>query len=556
MTGVQVKGDGVRHAVTETVRTVVTYDNAKTLALVAIVVHYGSQWLRALRASGLVGTAHAAYVCVAQRIVRLFLRLPANRRRVDKEMGEATARIETSLMPPTDVPVVRVLPEHGEDVAWIEQQLAALQRLGSHGEDDGERVWRDGHVSGAVYHGGDDLSAVIATAVERFLLANPLHPDVFPGVRKMEAETVSMVLRMYNAPEDAGGTMTSGGTESILMACKAVRDWARAERGIAQPEMVIPASAHVAFDKAGHYFGMVVRRVPVDRITRKVRIDLVQRAINARTALLVGSAPNFPDGMIDDIVALGALAKRYRLACHVDCCLGSFLVPFLARAGFLAEPFDFRVDGVTSISCDTHKYGFAPKGSSIIMYRSQKLRRFQYYVNTSWVGGVYASPTLAGSRPGALVAGTWAAMVAMGQDGYVESCRLIVGTARQIERRIRIEIPELSILGKPLVSVVAFASAGSINIYDVGDQMSSRGWHLNAVAGEPPAVHLACTRLTVPVVDVFITDLKLSVAKARTRPAKPGNMAVMYGLGSGTAVGPILIEEMAKRFIDTLYKVK
>lgn len=516
-------------------------------------LHYSRRWLRTIRAEGVSGVVHDAYMYVARRLVRLLLKLPANRQRMSREMNEATANLEKSLVIPSSVPTIQTLPLHGRDEAWIEKQLHELQHLGEHG--DSERQWRDGYCSGAVYHGGDELSRLILDSLKRFLLSNPLHPEVFPGVRKMESEVVAMALSMYHAPPSAAGTTTSGGTESILMACKAARDWARAERGITEPEMVIPVSAHVAFDKAGHYFNIKVRRVPVDRYTRKVQIHGVQRAINSQTVMLVGSAPNFPDGIIDDIVALGALAKRHGIMCHVDCCLGSFIVPFLDRAGFVSEPFDFRVDGVTSISCDTHKYGFAPKGSSIVMYSTEQLRRYQYYVNPSWVGGVYASPTLAGSRPGALIAATWAVMLAIGEDGYTESCRKIVGAAKQIEQRIRDEIPELTILGNPLTSLFAVASAGPTNIYDVGDQMSKRGWHLNAIGGDVPAVHLACTRLTVPVVDQFVRDLKEAVAHSRTKPAKPGTMATVYGLGQSTAVGPMLIGEMAGRFVDTLYKL-
>lgn len=284
-----------------------------------------------------------------------------------------------------------------------------------------------------------------------------------------------MCLRMYNAPPSGAGTTTSGGTESILMACKTMREWGRRTRGISEPEIVIPASAHAAFDKAGEYFGMKVHHIPVDKLTRKVNIRGVARAINRNTVMVVGSAPNFPDGMIDDIPSLAALARKHGIGCHVDCCLGSFLVPFLEKAGLPSEPFDFRVDGVTSISCDTHKYGFAPKGSSVVMYRTAELRRHQYYVQPDWPGGVYASPSIAGSRPGALIAGTWAALMTMGDDGYTASARAIVGAARRIEQGIRDEIPQLQILGKPLVSVVAFASAGGVNIYEVGDKMSAKG---------------------------------------------------------------------------------
>ncbi|PWN53779.1 PLP-dependent transferase, partial [Violaceomyces palustris] len=383
-----------------------------------------------------------------------------------------------------------------------------------------------------------------------------LHPDVFPGVRKMESEIVSMVLKMYNAPEGAVGATTSGGTESILLSCLAMREWGRKYKGITEPEIVVSVSAHAAFDKASKYFGIKIHHIPVDPVTRKVKIARVARAINKNTVGLVGSAPNFPDGVIDDIPHLGVLAKKNRILLHVDCCLGSFLVPWLEKAGFPSEPFDFRVEGVTSISCDTHKYGFGPKGLSTILYRNPEIRRCQYYVKTDWPGGVYATPTLSGSRPGSLIAGTWAAMMKMGEQGYTESCREIVGAAKLIASRIEDEIPELFVLGKPLVSVVAFGSNGGVSIYDVGDQMSKKGWHMNGLGGDIPAIHIACTRLTVPVVEDFINDLKASVKTSRSKPSKQdqGSMAALYGLGSGVSAGA-LIGELASRFIDTLYLI-
>jgi len=253
---------------------------------------------------------------------------------------------------------------------------------------------------------------------------------------------------------------------------------------------------------------------------------------------------------------------RYNIGLHVDCCLGSFIVPFLQLAGladgedgrYKLTPFDFRVRGVTSISCDTHKYGFAPKGSSVIMYRTAALRRYQYYVNPNWTGGVYASPSLSGSRPGALIAGTWAAMQYMGSDGYLQSCRDIVTCTRKIANAITASIPELYVLGSPPASVVAFGSnVKSMNVYEVGDRMAKRGWHLNALSG-PPAVHIACTRLTLQAVETFISDLKVCVEEAKKAPAGSGTMVALYGVGSSSAVGPTIVGEVATIFLDTLYK--
>jgi sphinganine-1-phosphate aldolase len=285
-------------------------------------------------------------------------------------------------------------------------------------------------------------------AFGKFTVANPIHPDVFPGVRKMEAEIVSMVLGIFNAPAGAAGVTTSGGTESILMACLSARQKAYAERGVTEPEMydlytlhslhsltiirILPETGHTAFRKAGEYFGIKIHLVTCPAPSYQVHIPSVARLINSNTVLLVGSAPNFPHGIIDDISSLSKLAVKRRIPLHVDCCLGSFLVPFLEKAGFETELFDFRLKGVTSISCDTHKYGFAPKGNSTCLYRTASLRAYQYFISPDWSGGVYASPSIAGSRPGALIAGCWASLMSVGEAGYIKSCSEIVGATKKI----------------------------------------------------------------------------------------------------------------------------
>jgi sphinganine-1-phosphate aldolase len=556
-----------------------TVENARTLIFYVVVYRYTVRLWRHIRAFGVTASLYQVYVELSRRLLTLLMKIPTVKRRVARELDAATHELQNKLAPvSTNIAANHSLPEQGKDRDWLMVELAKLQRMyagksgrsaavsaagldtdaaasSEDGNNDGQTVWKGGKISGAVYHGGQELNDTLADAIKMFMVSNPLHPDVFPGVRRMEAEVVSMVLRLYNAPETGAGTMTSGGTESILMACKAAREWGYRTKGITRPEIIISRSAHAAFHKAGEYFKMKIIEVDVDRMSRKAKVSSMRRALNSNTVLLVGSAPSFGEGIIDDIDSIALLAKRAGILCHVDCCLGSFLMPFLEKAGLPSAPFDFRIDGVTSISCDTHKYGFAPKGSSIIMYRTSELRRHQYYVQPGWSGGVYASPSIAGSRPGALVAGTWAALMSMGDDGYTASCREIVHAARRIERGIRDDIRELRIMGRPLVSVVSFSSAGSTNIYEVGDRMSAKGWHLNGLATEPPAIHIACTRLTVPVVDDFLRDLKASVKEAKTK-GPPGTMTQMYGLGSSSAVGPSLVGELAARFLDTLYLVR
>ena len=360
---------------------------------------------------------------------------------------------------------------------------------------------------------------------------------------------------MYNAPSTAGGITTSGGTESILMACLAARNKAYAERGVTEPEIVVPSTVHAAFDKAGHYFGIKIHHVAVDPITLKVNLKLVNRLINYNTILIVGSAPNFPHGIIDDIAGLSKLAVRHKVPLHVDACLGSFLVPYLEKAGFDTEPFDFRVKGVTSISCDTHKYGFAPKGNSVLLFRTKKMRQYGYFITATWPGGVYASPTLAGSRAGSLIAGTWAALMKMGDSGYTDSCRAIVGCAKSIEAGIRERFhPDLYIMGEPIVSVVAFSS-NTLNIYEVADEMNALGWHLNALQ-DPPAIHIACTKPTTVAVEKFLSDLEGALQSVKLKgdgQKAKGDTAALYGV-AGSLPNKSVINSMAAGFIDTLYK--
>jgi sphinganine-1-phosphate aldolase len=329
---------------------------------------------------------------------------------------------------------------------------------------------------------------------------------------------------------------------------------------------IIPDTAHAAFLKAGEYFKIKVHLVDCRAPTYKVHIPSVSALINPNTILLVGSAPNYPHGIIDDISALSRLAHKKRIPLHVDCCLGSFLVPCLQKAGFDTEPFDFKLKGVTSISCDTHKYGFAPKGNSTVLYRNTKLREYQYFITPNWPGGVYGSPSIAGSRPGSLIAGCWASMMAQGENGYIDACHKIVGTAKKIEEAIRSDedlSADLRVIGRPLVSVVAFTSS-TIDIYGVADSMSGKGWHLNALQN-PPAIHVAVTLPIVVVVDQLLADLKKALEEVNEKERKAvaegkggrnlhrGDASALYGV-AGSLPDKTIVRELAKGFLDTLYK--
>ncbi|KAK3304594.1 pyridoxal phosphate-dependent transferase [Chaetomium strumarium] len=535
-------------------------DLVRNIVFFLFVLRWTRRALWKLKGRGLLGTLAEVYTDVRRVLYGWFLRMPGVRTKVRKQVDEAIAQVQSKIVP-ANMTRYLTLPKEGWAEDAVRTELETLANM------DHTR-WEDGYVSGAVYHGEDDLLKLQTEAYGKFTVANPIHPDVFPGVRKMEAEVVAMVLNLFNAPPGAAGVSTSGGTESILMACLSARQKAYVERGVTEPEMILPETAHTAFRKAGEYFKIKIHLVACPAPNYQVDMRRVSRLINSNTILLVGSAPNFPHGIIDDIAALSKLALKKRIPLHVDCCLGSFLVPFLDKAGFETVPFDFRLKGVTSISCDTHKYGFAPKGNSTVLYRTQALRTYQYFVDPSWSGGVYASPGIAGSRPGALIAACWASLVSVGEAGYLASCAQIVGSTKKLLHHIQTHptlSAELEILGNPLVSVLAFR-AKSLNIYDIADGMSARGWHLNALQN-PAAMHVAMTLPLAKVWERLAADLEAVVEaerekervrlvegkKTRGGADKGGDAAALYGV-AGSLPNKSVVVDLATGFLDLLYK--
>ena len=310
--------------------------------------------------------------------------------------------------------------------------------------------------SGAVYNGDRDHIDFVSRVYALHSQVNPLHPDLWPSAAKFEAEIVAMTAHMLNgdkavvpvgSEEGVCGSVTSGGSESILLAMKTYRDWARATKGITEPELVVPVSAHAAFHKAAQYFGLKLRVVPLDA-DFCVDLAALEAAVNEKTIAIVGSACNFPYGTIDPIESLSAIAKERGVGLHVDGCLGGFFLPWAERLGQPVPTFDFRLPGVTSISCDTHKYGYAPKGTSVVLYRGAALRRFQYFTTSDWPGGLYYSPTFSGSRPGGLSAACWAALVSIGEQGYLEATRRILDAVAVMKQGVA-DIPELRLMGRP-----------------------------------------------------------------------------------------------------------
>ncbi|KAJ7957528.1 Glutamate decarboxylase/sphingosine phosphate lyase [Quillaja saponaria] len=414
-------------------------------------------------------------------------------------------------------------------------------------------VWQ-GKCSGTVYIGGSESGghfSLINEACSMFSHTNPLHLDVFPSIVRFEAEVVAMTAALLGSQEKASGgeicgNMTSGGTESILLAVKSSRDYMKYKKGITRPEMIIPESAHSAYDKAAQYFNIKLWRVPVNK-EFQADVRAIRRHINKNTVLIVGSAPGFPHGIIDPIEELGAVASGFGICLHVDLCLGGFVLPFACKLGYSIPPFDFSVKGVSSISVDVHKYGLAPKGTSVVLYRNHEIRKHQFVAVTEWSGGLYVSPTIAGSRPGGLIAGAWAAMMSLGQEGYLENTKAIMEVSKKIQIGMK-EIPELFIIGRPDMTIVAFGS-NVVDIFEVNDIMSTKGWHLNALQ-RPNSIHICVTLQHVPVVDDFLSDLKESVQTVKENPGPlSGGLAPIYG-AAGKMPDRVMVQELLVDFMD------
>jgi glutamate/tyrosine decarboxylase-like PLP-dependent enzyme len=384
--------------------------------------------------------------------------------------------------------------------------------------------WRGGKIWSLVYFAGPDVDEVLKDAYTAAFYTNGLGPGAFKSLRKFESEVVAMTAGLLNAP-DGAGNMTSGGTESILMAVKTARDFARAERGISEPEMVLPVTAHPAFDKSAQYLGVKAVHTPL-REDYRADVNAMREAITPNTVLVVGSAPNYPNGAIDDVEQIAALAAERGVPCHVDACLGGFLLPFVERLGHEVRPWDFRVPGVSSISADLHKDGFSARGASTIMYRDPAYRRYQFFAQTDWPGGLYGSPTMTGSRPGGAVAAAWAVLNYLGEAGYMRLAQVIMDTTRTIQDGVH-AIDGLQIVGEPDMSVFAFTS-DTFDIHLVGDALDALGWHPDRQQ-RPASLHLMVTPAHAAVADDFVADLREAVRKVKAGEQAPGGRAAVYG---------------------------
>lgn len=390
------------------------------------------------------------------------------------------------------------LPQHGQ--SW--EEIEALMRA----KAQGDVKWREGRTGLYVFNAGPEVERVQKAAYAMFSAENGLGPAAFPSLAQMEREVVAIGLGLLNAPEGAAGAMTSGGTDSIFMAVKTARDHARAKRKLKEPlNLVIPFTAHPAFDKAAAVMDLEVRRVPVKDLLADVAA--MEAAIDEATLLMAGSAPCFPYGLIDPIEALAEVAQRKGVWMHVDACVGGYLAPFVRMEGAPLPPFDFAVPGVSSISGDLHKYGYASKGASTVFFRSNDLREYMPFDAGPWPMGRMVTPTLAGTRPGGAIAAAWAVMQFLGVDGYREKQRSVVSAREKIEAGAR--KLGFRVLGKPQLGILAFTH-DSVDPLQVHAKMMQRGW-FTAANLEPRSIHLMLSPKHNEVAEQYLADLEASL---------------------------------------------
>ena len=399
--------------------------------------------------------------------------------------------------------------------------LASLDAMSA-----GDVRWREGRAFTLAYHGGDDVVAIADEAYRRFSSANALNTDAFPSLRTIQADVVDIALGWLGGGTGAAGFMTSGGTESILLAVKGSRERGRRERNVSTPNVVLPASAHAAFEKACYYFGLESRRIPVGDDWR-ADPDAMAAAVDDNTVLIVGSAPQYPQGVIDPIESIAAIGAARDISVHVDACMGGAMLPYLARLGHAIPPWNFAVEGVTSMSVDLHKFGYTAKGASVIAYRNKLLRSYQTYVTDNWLGGLYGSSGILGTKSGGSMAAAWAVMNHLGDEGYM---RLTVRARRAADALVAgvKARPALRLRAEPDTTLVTFGAADpdSLDIYAVADALWRRGWYVDK-QGPPASLHLTVNAIHDGKIDAFLDDLDAALADVK-QSALAGNQG-SYG---------------------------
>lgn len=408
--------------------------------------------------------------------------------------------------------------------------------------------WRSGRCYAYTFDAGREAEAIAKRAFEELMSKNALDMTFFPSVLRLENAIMALAAEHLGGDADTVGSFTSGGTESILLAVKSARDYFRAVRpDIREPEIVLPATAHAAFHKAAHYFGLRKVVVPVDPLSFRADVSEMRKAITANTILLVGSAASYAHGVVDPIPELGQLALEHGLLLHVDGCIGGFLLPYFRRLGATFPDFDLQVPGVTSISMDLHKYAYAPKGASVVLYKSRVLRKHQAFACADWTGYTMINMTMQSTKSAGPLAGAWAVLHALGDDGYLEIARRLLEAKERLVAGIR-ALPAYRVLGDPDLPLIAFTSKEK-NVFQVIDAMNARGWYVQPqlrMGAYPENIHLSVNPSNVPHTDALLADLADVTAQVTAKPrgAVARSVAAMAGSLDPTDLDDALFEKL------------
>lgn len=439
------------------------------------------------------------------------------------------------------------MPEQSMPREEVMKQIKEMHALES-------APWKNGRISGSFYHGDQDHYDFLNEAFGYYSQVNSIQRDVCPSLTKYEGEVIAMTLDIMNGDavharnpkEKACGSLTTGGTDSIFQSVYVHREWGAEKKGITQPEIVLPVTAHPAFFKAAHYLNM---RAVTAKLDENYQADVadMESKITSNTVMIVGSAGNYGRGIIDPIEKLSDLALKHEVGLHVDGCLGGFILAWAEPLSIECPVFDFRLPGVTAMSADTHKYGYSLKGTSTVLFRNEELRRYQYHCEVDWPGGVYVSTGFNGSKSGGLFAATWAAMMHYGKEGYMKRAKGIFEVNARLKDIVR-SIPQLKLFGDSLFMTAI--GSDEFNIYHVNDYLKTKGWRMNGQQ-HPNGFHFCVTGPQVTnsgIVDEFERDLKAAVEYAKVQQGEPKS-AAMYG-GAGQEIDPSMYTPMLVAYTD------
>jgi sphinganine-1-phosphate aldolase len=438
------------------------------------------------------------------------------------------------------------IPAHGEHPDDIMRRIKSMKEK--------DIAWEKGRAWSLVYFAGEEHDKLLKAASNEMFSTNGLNPLAFKSLRKMESEVVQMTSQMLHGNTNAVGTMTSGGTESILLALFTYRQMAQKLRPlITKPEVVAPVTIHPAFDKAAALFGLQIRKAAVDPGGCAIPATL-EALINGNTILIAASAPSYPNGILDPIESIANIAVRHKLPMHVDACIGGFMLPWVEKLGHSIAPWDFRVAGVTSISADVHKFGYGAKGASVLVYENMTYMRHQFMISTDFPGGIYISPTLLGTRPGGAIAAALAAMHHLGEEGYISLAEKLMQGTEKLLQGLK-AIPGISIIGKPCMNIISYTTVhNKPDIFVIADEMEDRGWMIDRQQF-PDCIHLTVLPTNVGYIDAYINDLKAAHAYATAnRAASAKGNAAIYGMMARIPFRG-MVEKSVQKIMEEMYGV-